>query len=216
MFITLEGPDGSGKTTQVPALAEAIRQAGYDLVLTREPGGTEIGDQTRQVIMDLKNKSMFPATEILLFQASRAQLVREVILPSLEAGKVVLCDRYADSTLAYQGYGHQTDLNELRQVVRFATGGLIPDLTLYLDVDAETGLKRRKGESEQWNRMDAYQLAFHERVRTGYHKLIGEEPGRWVLIDATQAPEVVGAAMQQAVLTRLAEREDSPQVFEDD
>jgi dTMP kinase len=216
MFITLEGPDGSGKTSQIPALTAAIEAAGYEVVVTREPGGTAIGDQVRGVIMDLKNTAMHPRSEILLFQASRAQLVNELILPALAMGKVVVCDRYADSTLAYQGYGHQTDLNELRQVVRFATGGLIPDLTLYLDVDAETGLKRRKGESEQWNRMDAYQLAFHERVRTGYHKLIGEEPGRWVLIDATQAPEVVGAAMQQAVLTRLAEREDSPQVFEDD
>jgi dTMP kinase len=203
MFITLEGPDGSGKTSQIPALTAAIEAAGYALVVTREPGGTEIGDQVRSVIMDLKNTAMHPRSEILLFQASRAQLVNELIMPALAQGKVVLCDRYADSTLAYQGYGHQTDLEALRRVVDFATGGLKPDLTLYLDVDPETGLKRRKGESEQWNRMDAYQLAFHKRVREGYHQLIAEDPARWALIDATQAPEAVATAMQTTVLQRL-------------
>jgi len=203
MFITLEGPDGSGKTTQVPALAEAIRQAGYDLVLTREPGGTEIGDQTRQVIMDLKNKSMFPATEILLFQASRAQLVREVILPAMEAGKVVLCDRYADSTLAYQGYGHQTDIQQLTQIIEFATGGLQPDLTLYLDIDPEEGLKRRSDGDGEWNRLDDYALAFHQRVRQGYQKLIAASPQRWVEIDANRGVEEVAAELKRVVLERL-------------
>src|SRR5690606_7859610 len=132
MFISLEGPDGSGKTSQIPELSAAIQAAGYDLVVTREPGGTAIGDQIRAGIMDLGNTAMHPTSEILLFQASRAQLVNEVIRPALARGKVVLCDRYADSTLAYQGYGHETDLVELRQVIDFATGGLIPDLTLYL------------------------------------------------------------------------------------
>jgi len=203
MFITLEGPDGSGKTTQVPDLAEAIRQAGYELVVTREPGGTEIGDQVRQVIMDLKNKAMFPTTEILLFQASRAQLVRQVIMPALEAGKVVLCDRYADSTLAYQGYGHQIDLKQLRRIVEFATGGLKPDLTLYLDIDAREGLKRRTGEGDEWNRLDDYDLAFHNRVREGYHKLIAEEPERWVTIDAARSPSEVQADLREIVLEHL-------------
>lgn len=203
MFITLEGPDGSGKTTQVPELAQAIHSAGYDLVVTREPGGTEIGDQTRQVIMDLKNKAMFPETEILLFQASRAQLVRQVIKPSLEAGKVVLCDRYADSTLAYQGYGHQSDLVQLRQIIDFATDGLVPDLTLYLDIDPEVGLKRRMGEGEEWNRLDDYELAFHQRVRDGYKQMIAAEKERWVEINADQSPQMVQAALQQIVLERL-------------
>jgi dTMP kinase len=203
IFITLEGPDGSGKTTQVPELAQAIRMAGYDLVVTREPGGTEIGNQTRQVIMDLKNKAMFPETEILLFQASRAQLVREVILPGLEAGKVVLCDRYADSTLAYQGYGHQTDLVKLKQIIDFATGGLKPDLTLYLDIEPEAGLKRRMGEGEEWNRLDDYELAFHLRVREGYHKMMAAEPQRWVKVDASQPPDQVQATLQEIVLGRL-------------
>ena len=203
MFITLEGPDGSGKTTQVPLLAEAIRGAGYDLIVTREPGGTEIGDQVRQVIMDLKNKKMFPEAEILLFQASRAQLVREVILPNLEKGKVVLCDRYADSTLAYQGYGHQTDLEELQQIIHFATGGLKPDLTLYLDIDAEAGLRRRSGEDDEWNRLDDYALEFHKRVREGYHKMVDAEPDRWVVIDADRAVEKIQEDLQRVVLERF-------------
>jgi dTMP kinase len=206
MFITLEGPDGSGKTTQVPLLAEAIHEAGYDLVVTREPGGTEIGDQVRQVIMDLQNKQMKPTTEILLFQASRAQLVRELILPSLEAGKVVLCDRYADSTLAYQGYGHQIDLAQLTRIVAFATGGLKPDLTLYLDIDADQGLRRRSGGDDEWNRLDDYELAFHQRVREGYHKMIADEPARWVVIDGGRTVEEVQEDLREVVLERLGER----------
>jgi dTMP kinase len=206
MFITLEGPDGSGKTTQVPLLAEAIRGAGYALVVTREPGGTEIGDQVRQVIMDLQNKRMEPATEILLFQASRAQLVRELIVPSLEAGKVVLCDRYADSTLAYQGYGHQTDLEQLRQIVDFATGGLKPDLTLYLDIEAEEGLRRRSTDNEKWDRMDDYDLAFHQRVREGYHQMITAEPARWVVIDGGRSVEEVQEDLREVVLERLRKK----------
>jgi len=202
MFITLEGPDGSGKSSQVPVLAEAIRQAGYDLVVTREPGGTEIGDQVRQIIMDLKNTGMFPHTEILLFQASRAQLVREVIRPNLEAGKVVLCDRYADATLAYQGYGHETDLLELRRVVEYATGGLKPDLTLYLDINVEKGL-RRKGKGDEWNRLDAYEVEFHERARAGYLELIAQEPDRWVVIDAGQSVKQVQEDLKRVVLERL-------------
>ena len=203
MFITLEGPDGSGKSSQMNPLAEYLREQGHDVLETREPGGTEIGDQVRQVIMDLKNKSMFPASEILLFQASRAQLVREVIRPALAEGKVVLCDRYADSTLAYQGYGHQTDLEQLTRIVEFATGGLKPDLTLYLDIDAQEGLRRRSDGDGEWNRLDDYEVAFHQRVRVGYHAMIAAEPERWVEIDGAQSPEVVQKTLQDAVLARL-------------
>jgi dTMP kinase len=202
MFITLEGPEGSGKTHQISGLADALRQQGYPVLMTREPGGTSIGDQIRSVLFDMKNTDMRPRTEILLFQASRAQLVEQVIRPSLGGGKIVLCDRYADSTLAYQGYGHQVDLNELRRVVNFATGGLKPDLTLLLDVEVEVGLKRKVAASE-WNRLDAYALDFHRRVRQGYHEMARAEPERWVVIDAGQPPEAVQAALCEVVLGRL-------------
>jgi dTMP kinase len=202
MFITLEGPEGSGKTHQISGLAQALRQQGYPVLMTREPGGTSIGDQIRSVLFDMKNTDMRPRTEILLFQASRAQLVEQVIRPCLGRGEIVLCDRYADSTLAYQGYGHQVDLDELRRVVDFATGGLKPDLTLLLDVEVEVGLKRKVAASE-WNRLDAYALDFHRRVRQGYHEMARAEPERWVVIDAGQPPEAVQAALCEVVLGRL-------------
>lgn len=202
MFITLEGPEGSGKTTQLPGLADFLRGKGYDLITTREPGGTSIGDQIRQVLFDLDNKTMNPRTEILLFQSSRAQLVEEVIRPALAQGEVVLCDRYADSTLAYQGYGHGVDLSALREIVNFATGGLKPDLTVYLSVDAGVGLKRRTQDGN-WNRLDDYSLDFHRRVQEGYKQLIEEEPERWMVVNAEQKPEDVARDLQAQVLGRL-------------
>ncbi len=209
MFITFEGPEGSGKTTHIRSLAEHLRQLGYNVLHTREPGGTEIGDQIRSVLFDMKNKAMHPRTEILLFQASRAQLVEQVIRPHLSQGGVVLCDRYADSTLAYQGYGHKVDLEALAEIVRFATGGLKPDLTLLLDLDVEVGLARR-AQQGGWNRLDAYDLEFHRRVRQGFLALARQEPARWVTIDAAPPPEIVQAAVKAAVMERLAIAGKSP------
>jgi dTMP kinase len=209
MFITFEGPDGSGKTSQVAILAEHLHHLGYPLLVTREPGGTSIGDQIRAILSDLDNIAMQPRTEILLFQSSRAQLVDEVIRPHLERGSLVLCDRFADSTLAYQGYGHCVDLVQLRSLIQFATGGLKPDLTLLFDVDAETGLRRR-AQGGDWNRLDAYEVAFHQRVRTGYLALAQQEPERWAMIDAGQPPEQVQEAVRKVVLERL-ERESAVQ-----
>jgi dTMP kinase len=203
MFITLEGPEGSGKTSHIPALAEAIRQAGHEIIVTREPGGTQIGDEIRSTLLNLRNTEMHPTTEILLFQASRAQLVNEVIRPALAAGKVVLCDRYADSTLAYQGYGHQTDLAVLTQIVNYATGGLKPDLTVLMDVDIETGLRRRSSDDENWNRLDAKEIQFHKRVREGYCQMAAAEPERWVAVDASQPLEQVLNDLIEVVLARL-------------
>jgi len=203
MFITLEGPEGSGKTSHCPELAEAIRKAGYEVVLTREPGGTEIGNEIRSTLLNLKNTEMHPTTEILLFQASRSQLVNQVIRPALAEGKVVICDRYADSTLAYQGYGHQTNLDELTQIIGFATGGLKPDLTVLMDVAIETGLQRRSSDDENWNRLDAKEVAFHQRVRDGYHKMAAAEPDRWVTVDAAQDLEGVLKDLIKVVLERL-------------
>ncbi|QYK51343.1 MAG: dTMP kinase [Anaerolineales bacterium] len=202
MFITLEGPEGSGKTSQLPRLAEALRAAGHTVLTTREPGGTPIGDQIRKVLFDLDNKSMHPRSEILLFQASRAQLVEEVIQPALAAGQVVLCDRYADSTMAYQGYGHGVDLAQLAELVRFATGGLHPQLTLFLDISPQDGLRRRDADGN-WNRLDDYDFEFHQRVYAGYQELIAAEPQRWAVVDATRTPDEVAAELARIALERL-------------
>ncbi len=205
MFITFEGPEGSGKSTQLPQLAQFLEEKGLSVVRTREPGGTKIGDQIREVLVRMDNTELHPRTEILLFLAARAQLVEELIIPSLQQGKIILCDRYGDSTLAYQGYGHGLDLDALRAMLQFATGGLKPDLTILLDVDVMTGLKRKKIK-EEWNRLDAYELSFHERVRTGYHILAGQEPERWKIVDATQDPEQVQTEIRALVLNALEEK----------
>jgi dTMP kinase len=202
MFITLEGPEGSGKTTQLPKLADYLRKSGFDVLTTREPGGTSISEQIRTVLHNLENKEMNPRTEILLFQASRAQLVEQVIRPHLAKGGVVVSDRYADSTLAYQGYGHQINIEPLRVLVTFATGGLKPDLTILLDVDVEIGLRRKELKGE-WNRLDAYNLEFHQRVRQGYLHLVRAEPQRWEVIDASQPPIQVQSEIRRVVTERL-------------
>lgn len=203
MFITFEGSEGSGKSSQQAQLAEYLRGRGIPLLVTREPGGTEIGEQVRAILSDLKNTAMHPRAEILLFQASRAQLVEQMIRPHLEKGGVVLCDRYADSTIAYQGFGYQlVDLALLREIVSFATGGLQPDLTLLLDLDVEEGLRRRANGGE-WNRLDAYELAFYQRVRQGYHEMARAEPDRWVIIDAGKPPDQVQAAIRSVIMQRL-------------
>jgi dTMP kinase len=203
MFITLEGPEGSGKTSQLPALAGYLRAAGYDVLVTREPGGTAVGDQIREILMNLKNVSIIPRTEILLFLAARAQHVEEVIRPALTAGKVVLCDRFGDSTLAYQGFGHKTDLETLQALLNFSTGGLKPDLTLLVDVPVEMGMARKRDNRSEWNRLDAYTLAFHERVRQGYFALAEAEPERWIIVDATEKKDRVQQALRKAILTQL-------------
>jgi len=203
MFITFEGSEGCGKTTQVAMLAEYLRQQGYPVLATREPGGTSIGDQVRAILSDLKNTEMHPRTEILLFQASRAQLVEQVIRPHLEAGGIVLSDRFADSTLAYQGFGYQLDLEMLKTIIAFATGGLKPDLTLLLDLDVEEGLRRRARGGE-WNRLDAYDIAFYQRVRQGYHTLAHLEPERWAIVDAALPPETLQAAIRKVIGEKLS------------
>lgn len=206
MFITFEGPDGSGKSTQIPLLVDALRAEGRTVFATREPGGTPIGDQIRQVLHDLKNAEMDAHTEILLYAASRAQLVAQEIRPRLARGEIVICDRYADSTLAYQGYGRGLDLDTLRRILTFATGGLKPNLTIYLDLPAEDGLARREQASHQgaeWNRLDAEGLAFHRRVREGYQALIAAEPGRWANVCGADDVATVQASIWREVRARL-------------
>jgi len=203
MFITLEGPEGSGKTSHIPALVEHLREQGYTVFPTREPGGTSIGEQIRAVIHDLKNVEMHPRTETLLYQAARAQIVEQVIRPRLAAGEIVICDRYADSTIAYQGYGHQQDLQQVRALVNYATGGLLPDLTVLLDVDVEVGLKRKTQNGAEWNRLDAYTVEFHQRVHVGYLEMVKQEPERWAVVDAGQVWEAVQKELRKAILDRL-------------
>jgi dTMP kinase len=203
VFITLEGPDGSGKTTQARLLADWLREQGYEVVLTREPGGTGIGDQIRQVLHDPRNTAMDARAEILLYSASRAQHVAQHIRPELAAGKIVISDRYADSTLAYQGYGRGLDLETLRTITIFATGGLIPDLTLCLDITPQEGLQRRQLGGDEWNRLDAEVLEFHQRVRAGYIELVKQEPERWVVINAARSVKEVQAEIRALVQARL-------------
>jgi len=206
VFITFEGPEGSGKTTQARRLAAFLEAQGYAVVLTREPGGTLIGDQIRRILLDHANETMKPRTEVLLFQASRAQHVDELIRPALAAGKIVLCDRFADSTLAYQGYGRGENLATLRQLIAYATRGLQPHLTLLLDIDPQQGLMRRRGRPllPEWNRLDAEELAFHRKVRAGYQKMAAAEPQRWVHISASRPVEAIQAEIRTVVLQRLA------------
>jgi dTMP kinase len=205
MFITLEGPEGSGKTSHIPYLVEYLRERGYIVFPTREPGGTSIGEQIREVIHDLKNVEMHPRTETLLYQAARAQIVEEVFKPRLKVGEIVISDRYYDSTIAYQGYGHQQDLEQVRALVKYATGGLVPDLTVLLDVDVEEGLRRKKKDNE-WNRLDAYTVEFHQRVRAGYLEMAKAEPNRWVVVDAGKKWDDVQDELRIAVLGQLPKK----------
>lgn len=203
MFITFEGPEGSGKSSLIPKLSQILIESGFDIVQTREPGGTAIGDQIRNTLLSLKNEEMHPVTETLLFQASRAQHVNQLIKPALTEGKVVLCDRYADSTMAYQGYGHQRDLTTITQIIAYATSNLKPHMTVLLDLDVELGLQRRSGDSDNWNRLDAKEVEFHKRVRSGYHKMAAEEPDRWVIVDASRSLDDVLEDVCRIVLTKL-------------
>lgn len=211
MFITFEGPEGSGKTTQIQALYRYLQDKGYDVVLTREPGGTAIGDQIRRVLLDPENREMLPEAEILLFSASRAQLVGQLVRPALQRGAIVICDRYADSTMAYQGYGHGLDLESLQSITRFATGNLTPDLTVYLDIEVEEGLQRKRvagrGDRDAWNRLDQKAIAFHDRVRQGYLALAKAEPDRWLVIDAARPREAIQRDIRERVGMLLSDRQ---------
>jgi len=205
MFITFEGPEGSGKTSQIVLLAEYLREQGYAVVQTREPGGTSIGNQVRTVLHDVDNGEMESVTELLLYSASRAQLVRELVQPALDAGKIILCDRFADSTIAYQGYGRGLDLQELHMLTHFATGGLKPHLTLLLDIDVERGLARRQEGGDEMNRLDLEAVSFHQKVRSGYHALVEADADRWIIVDADRSVDVIQEELRKKVALRVAE-----------
>jgi dTMP kinase len=207
-FITFEGIEGSGKSTQIALLANYLTARGVRHVLTREPGGTLIGDQVRKILLDPANRSLDPAAELFLYAASRAQHLREIIMPALADGTNVLCDRFSDATLAYQGYGRGLDIEMISTLDRIVTAGIRPDLTLLFDIEAVSGIARARGRNnscglEAEARFENEELAFHERVRQGYLTLVAQEPERIRVVDASSSPEVIQAKVRKIVDERL-------------
>ena len=208
LFITVEGPDGAGKSTLIKKLNEKLlEELTVPLITTREPGGSDIAEIIREVILDPKNKEMDDRTEALLYAASRRQHIQEKINPALERGEVVLCDRFVDSSIAYQGAGRGIGVEEIATLNQFATGGLTPDITLYLDVDAQVGLNRigTKASNRQKDRLEMEKVSFHNRVREAYQVLLKENPSRIQLIDATENPETVFLEAWRVLKLRLQE-----------
>lgn len=198
MFVALEGPEGSGKSTAAAGLANLLQQAGRGVVVTREPGAGELGQRIRSILLD--GPDMPPLSELFLFLADRANHMVETIKPAIDSGKVVLCDRHADSTVVYQGHARGLDVEELRRLNALATGGIKPDLVLLFDLQVEVGLAR----VESKDRLDAEPVSFHEKVRAGFLAEASLDPGRWVVLDASQEPEKVLADAWQALSAALA------------
>lgn len=205
MLITLEGIEGSGKTTQIEYMAEYFRINGHDCVTTKEPGGTGIGEKIRAILLNPGNLLMNPLTELLLYAADRAQHIHEMIAPMMEAGKIVICDRFHDSTTVYQGFARGLDMDLIRQLNRLVMGELSPDVTFVLDLPPELGLKRawkqikNGSRNEAETRFENEKLQFHEKVRNGYLTLAKQEPGRFVVVDAAKDPDQV----REAIVERL-------------
>lgn len=204
MFVTFEGPEGAGKSTALQFVASKLEALGHSVLATREPGGGPLGKRIRQMLLDEGQVS--PETEVLLFLADRANHVETIILPALESGKVVLCDRHADSTLVYQGYGRGLDLDFLRQANRFATKGLVPTLTLLFDLDPKIGLERLTAADSQRgvNRLDREPLEFHEKVRRGFLELANDDLQRFVVLDAQKTPSELAEDALQNILAGLS------------
>ena len=204
MFITLEGPEGSGKTTAVEATVKKLQEMGYEIVRTREPGGTPIAEQIRNVILDKANTAMDERTEALLYAASRRQHLVEKVWPALKEGKIVICDRYLDSSLAYQGGARGLGIDEVLNVNLFATENTWPDLTLLFDIKPEVGLARINANSDrEVNRLDLEKIDFHNKVRESFLALAKRFPDRYVIIDASMDREEVAKATMEAILSRL-------------
>jgi dTMP kinase len=203
LFLTIEGPDGAGKSVQSAVLAERLAASGRKVLLTREPGGTALGERVRALLLDAGSGARDPLADALLFNACRRQLVTEVLRPALADGVVVVCDRFADSTLAYQGYGAGVPLADLHRLAEIATGGLMPERTVLLDLSVESGLARRQGgDADQLTRFEVgegYDPAFHQRVRAGFLEMASQDQGRWRVVDASLDPADVSAQVWAAV-----------------
>ena len=199
LFITFEGTDGAGKTTQIERLTADLRETGYDVCLTREPGGTPISEQIRDMLLNPEHNEMAATTELLLYAASRAQHVSEVIKPALAAGKVVISSRFADAMVVYQGYGRGLDLERIHHLNRIATDGVTPDATFVLDLPVEIGLQRVQNSRGGLDRLEREKIEFHRRLREGYQIIARQEPQRLKIIDAQVSPQQVYAQIREAI-----------------
>ena len=207
LFLSFEGGEGSGKSVQAKLLAETLASRGHEPVLTREPGGTPAGERIREIVLHAKEIPLSPEAQVLLYSTARAQNVRDVIRPALEAGKIVVADRFFDSTLAYQGHGHGVALDLIRDVTRLACGDLVPDRTFLLDIAVDKGLARSGWRAQQkWDRFEVLDIAFHERVREGYRRLAAAEPTRWVVIDADRDEAAIAKDVQRELHMLLGAR----------
>ena len=207
LFISFEGGEGSGKSVQAKLLADMLSRREHDVVLTREPGGTPAGERIREIVLHAQEIALTPEAQVLLYSTARAQNVREVIRPALDEGKIVIADRFFDSTMAYQGYGHGVQLEQIRAVTELACGPLVPDRTFLLDISVEKGLARSGWQARsRWDRFEVLDTAFHERVREGYRRLAAAEPKRWVVIDADRDEESIAADVRRELHSLLGTR----------
>lgn len=204
LFITLEGPDGSGKSTQIELLKEYLENKGYDIVLTREPGGTAVSEEIRKVILNPELKEMKDMTELLLYASARAQLVGEVIKPALNQGKAVISDRFIDSSAVYQGIGRGLGIDTVYEVNSYALQGIMPDITFLLDLDAEEGIKRKKKQAEL-DRMEQQDVTFHQKVVEGYREIARRNPERIVKLDGTLPREVLCGMIKEQIEQQIEE-----------
>ncbi|WP_088067054.1 dTMP kinase [Gottfriedia luciferensis] len=206
LFITFEGPEGAGKTTIINMIAEELRKRGVNFISTREPGGIRIAESIRNIILNTENIEMDERTEALLYAAARRQHLAEKVIPALEEGKIVLCDRFVDSSLAYQGVGRGIGIDEIYQINQFAINGLMPNLTIYFDLDPKVGLERvHKSEEREVNRLDLEELDFHIKVQSGYAEIMKREPERFKRVDASNSIEDVYNDTLQVILEKIGE-----------
>lgn len=207
LFITFEGIEGCGKTTQMNLLSDYLKKEGVSVLKTREPGGTKIGEKIREILLNPDNKKMSKETEMLLYGASRTQHIEEIIRPALKSGKIVLCDRYADSTLAYQGFGRNMGVSFIKKACPLSLGTIQPELTILLDLDVKTGLERIKNRIHGNDRIEKEKIAFHNKVRKGYLKLAKTSRGRIKIVKADKEIDEIQKEIKDIVIKKLRSKE---------